>query len=79
MLHWLTNEGLEDTLTMDAVTRPACVISSSRAALLSQHPENVVDDHFRAWGFIFSSVDGSLQERLVSCTTVAEARAALQS
>ena len=80
MLHWLTNEGLEDTLTVDAVTGPVCVISSSRAVLLSQHPEKVVDDHFRSWDFIFSSVTGSLlQERLVSCTTVAEAWDALQS
>ena len=46
MLQCLTYEGFEDTLTVDAVNGPVCVISSSRAVVLSQFPENVVDDHF---------------------------------
>ena len=77
---FLANEGLEQTLTLDAATRPVCVISSSRSLLLSRHSKNVVDDHARAWNFIYTSVAGSmLQERLVACSTVAEAWSAIRT
>jgi len=76
---FLANVGLEDTLTLSAVTGPVCVISSSRSVLLSQHPESVVAEHVQAWSFISTSVAGSiLDEKLQCCESVAEAWSMLE-
>ncbi|CAM9192608.1 unnamed protein product, partial [Hapterophycus canaliculatus] len=71
---FLNNEELGHTLTEDARIGPVRVISSSRDTLLHEHPGRIVQDHARAYSLISSSVAGTdLDERLQSCSTVAEA------
>ena len=66
----LANEDLEHTLVADEGHEPVRVITSMHVELLSAHPEYVID----------TAVSGTqLQERLVSCSTVAEAWAKVQS
>lgn len=76
----VTGEGLEHTLDEDERRGPVRVISSTHNELFFEHPERVIDDHTRAWNIIRVAVAGTeLQERLVSCSTVAEAWTAVQS
>ena len=80
MRSYLANEDLEHTLVADEGHEPVRVITSTHVELLSAHPEYVIDEHRRAWSIIDTAVSGTeLQERLVSCSTVAEAWAKVQS
>ena len=79
---YMTEARLAHTLEVDSRTGPVDVISSNPEDLFFQHPENVIEDHTRAWSIIRVSVSGlagsDLRENLRACANVPDAWSALK-